>query len=98
MLNNVSKSFADELRNVLDKDFLKLNASGVNYKTASCTDFSQHCYFNRQKSEIVSMVFQHANHANDNFEFLINQIGGSIRKVSVIFQKNLSRILQSDLF
>lgn len=95
ILLNVTANMANEVRKLLDRELLH-QRSGVR-PTGLLDEFSEHCYFNRKEHEIVSTTFQ-TNDGDEFFEFLINQIGGTVRKVSVIFQNTLSRHLQSDLF
>lgn len=86
---------AAELRKVLDREFLQQTSS--ERPDGLQQDVSEHCYFNRKEHEVVSTTFQ-AHDGGEFFEFLINQTGGTVRKVSVIFQNTLSKHLQSDVF
>jgi hypothetical protein len=82
ILLDETSNLAKELRKVLDRELLLETSSARS--TALVKEISEHCYFNRKEHEIVSTTFQ-ANDSDDFFEFLINQVGGTVRKVSVIF-------------
>ena len=54
----------------------------------------EHCHFNRRRNEILQCVFK-AN-MSEQHELLVNQLGGGVRTVSIIYQrKEAKRIRQS---